>query len=171
MRLVLSILWLLAIANSLTCSLYDYSQPTVTCATACPSSTSQINNNCLLPTQYISNGNVFTCAGVTSSDRAVCCPRGNYYISSSSCLLCVGRIFNNSQSCCPADSYLDYTTSPVSCVPLTTGICSTITIASLFKICCPTGQLFNIATNQCGYSSTLNCDATYSVCCPLGQVL
>lgn len=152
----------------LNCLLYDYSQPTVACVQSCPQGTTKIDSNCLTNYQYMANSQVFLCKGYVSQDHTLCCLQ-RYYIQDGKCLLCRGQIYNNGLSCCSNDHYLDYSQSTPNCVELSTGACSSLMLNSLFKVCCPSSNMYNLATGQCVSPSGYSCDSTQQVCCPLGQ--
>ncbi len=165
------LLYLLVVGvASLTCSTYDFSQSTVRCVQSCPETTTLVNNYCLTSTQYIINSQVFTCSGCVSPDHTVCCPL-KYYIQSNQCLYCEGQVYNNGQSCCSDDNYLDFSQGAPNCVPLSTGKCPNLVLASVFKVCCQTGTMFSVSTGQCVATGGMNCDSKSQVCCPLGQRL
>ena len=51
-----------------------------------------------------------------------------------------------------------------------TGNCaSTIKMSSLFKICCPTNQMYHASTGQCVDTRNHNCDQKHQVCCNQGE--
>lgn len=90
------------------------------------------------------------------------------YFYSGACLVCHGKIYNGGQSCCPQDSYLDYSVSnAVNCVPIGTTSCSTVSISinSLFKVCCPSGQYYNLDLDGCASATGNNCDLILKFCC------
>ena len=157
-------------ALALVCSIYDYSDSTVRCVSACPQGTDRIGNNCLTPSQYLVNSQVFTCRGLVSSDHTVCCDPG-HYVQDNTCKKCQGRIFNGGRSCCDGSHYLDYSSGTPNCVSLGGGACSGLTFTTPFKVCCPGGTGFNVATFQCENQNSLNCDFTVNGCCPAGQRL
>ena len=60
--------------------------------------------------------------------------------------------------------------STPNCLPLSTGPCSTtLKLNSLFKVCCPAGQMYYLPSTQCVQPNSYNCDSVEKVCCALGQ--
>ena len=166
---ILFLPFMIATTHTLFCALYDYSQTTVKCVNTCPAATTNIDNKCLTSRQYIYQGEVFVCEGYVSTDHTLCCPPNNY-IQNNQCLPCFGIIFNNGLSCCKYDHYLDMSQNTPNCLPLSTGPCSTtLKLNSLFKVCCPTGQMYYPPAIQCVQPNSYNCDSTEKVCCGLGQ--
>ena len=144
----LPLLLLPIIASPLFCDLYDYSSAKVTCTTSCPNNSTRILNYCLTSKQYLAASQVLPCPGFVSSDRTICCAIGQY-VSGTQCLTCNGQIYNDGKNCCPNDRYLDYSTAAGNCVRLYSGNCPSLSLSTPFKICCPSQQLYNLATRRC----------------------
>jgi hypothetical protein len=166
----LPLLLLPIIISSLYCDLYDYSSIKVTCVASCPNNSVRILNYCLSSKQYIAGSQVIPCPGSVSADRTLCCPLGQY-ASGTQCLPCNGQIYNDGKDCCPNDRYVDYSTGIGNCVRLLSGRCPSLSLSTPFKICCPSQQLYNVASRRCEQTTGLSCDRNLQLCCPLNHYL
>ena len=163
--------------NCLSCSNYrDYSGDMVRCASTCPAGSNLRNNRCLAANQYLIGEEVHLCErGSVNALNSVCCPETHYIASlanSNFCAKCNTRSYFNGRICCPGSHYADLTTSSSpKCTPLTTGPCRSLTIKSLFQVCCPAGLFYSIDEERCINPSSNNCDSVEKVCCPPGRKL
>jgi hypothetical protein len=128
---------------------YDYTKETVQCATVCPSDSNTKNNKCLAKSQYLIGQEVHLCErGWVDSQNSICCSR-DQYISTvdniASCAQCNTRPYLNGKICCPGSYYADLSNadSP-KCTPIGSGLCGSITMRKLFKVCCPSGFFYSL---------------------------
>ena len=162
-------------ALSLSCSsFYDYSGNTIACKPACPSGSYQGENKGLAPNRHTFSGEEHTCdLGWNNSGRTLCCKRDHYilnYNGTDTCQRCMGYVYANGKLCCPGSTYADFTAGSAGvCRPMGSGNCSTITMRSLFRVCCPSGQYYHLELEQCASPSSQNCDPIEKVCCRMGK--